>query len=386
MMLNYMSPSFLSVPESAVLNQRNRIIFIVLLLIFFFASISMAQSQNAALSDTANLKKKSGHYCGVYCLYILLKTAGNQINLKELLKGEYVGSTKGSYITELKKAVEDYGMYGEIVSNLTSEQLRRYPYPIILHVKAMPDSKVYDHYELFLGTKDGKAQLCDPPEPVGLVSFRELAPRWNGTGLIVSATPISLSDIFTQAYRRLAIYSLIAATIIFMVRYTRIRWFSNTISRWQLSRLSVAQGTGLAVAALLCGMIYHFANDEGFLAHPNATTSIQQAHIGNFIPKVNKKKVSNLLNTNTVFIDARYARDFKAGHIEGAINVPVDANDSQRLEIMANIAKDSRIVIYCQSAGCPFAEKVTKKLMTDGFSNISIFKGGWKQWKEKNNE
>lgn len=50
---------------------------------------------------------------------------------------------------------------------------------------------------------------------------------------------------------------------------------------------------------------------------------------------------------------------------------------------MADVAKDARIVVYCQSAGCKFAEKVAIKLVSDGFSNVSLFKGSWKKWATK---
>jgi len=91
-----------------------------------------------------------------------------------------------------------------------------------------------------------------------------------------------------------------------------------------------------------------------------------------------------LLDGDTVFIDARLARDFKAGHLEGAISVPVNADDEERQKATVNIAKDARIVLYCQSAGCRFAEIVAIKLMDDGFSNISIFRVGWNEWVAKN--
>jgi len=173
--------------------------------------------------------------------------------------------------------------------------------------------------------------------------------------------------------------------VVLAVHWARRRWLPATIvnSRRKLLGLSIVQGAALAVAALLCGMIYHFANDAGFLAHPDATEPIRQAHLGNFIPKVSKDKVQRLLNSDTIFIDARYARDFKAEHLEGAISVPVDANDTQRQKAMRSVPKDARIVVYCQSAGCKFAEKVAIKLTDDGFSNVSIFRGGWHEWAAK---
>jgi rhodanese-related sulfurtransferase len=64
----------------------------------------------------------------------------------------------------------------------------------------------------------------------------------------------------------------------------------------------------------------------------------------------------------------------------------VNAEDGERQQAMVNIAKTAPIVIYCQSKGCKFAEEVAKKLITDGFNNISIFRGGWHEWEAKSND
>jgi rhodanese-related sulfurtransferase len=324
-------------------------------------------------------------YCGLYCLYIVMKMAGQRPDFRELVKPEYLSSRKGSSLADLKQAAEDNGLYAETAAKLNSNILKESPHPVILHVKSSADSKDYDHFELFLGTENGQAKIFNPPEPVRLVSFYELAPRWDGTGLIVSAEPIYLGTVFASARQRLLQYVVVGMAVIAIFHWARRRWPLVTLvnSRSKLFGLSIAQAAGFGILALLIGMVYHFANDEGFLAHANATTTIQQAHTGNFIPKVSKGKVERLLGTDTVFIDARFARDFKAGHMEGAISVPVDANDTERYKATAGIGKDAPIVIYCQSAGCNFAEKVTIKLKGDGFSNISIFKGGWNEWKAK---
>ena len=111
---------------------------------------------------------------------------------------------------------------------------------------------------------------------------------------------------------------------------------------------------------------------------------MQKAYQGSFIPKVSKSTVKKLLGSDTVFIDARFARDFKAKHLEGAVNIPVNATNEVRHKATAGISKDAHIVLYCQSAACKFAQKVAIKLIDDGFSNISIFRGGWAEWVAKN--
>lgn len=359
--------------------------FLVCSLVLATLPICKAAEEGHKPSKTS-VKKSSDPYCGLYCLYTVMKTMGEKVVFDDLLKPAYLGSRLGSTLFELKKAAENHGMSAEMAGKLTTRELRQSPYPIILHVKFANDKKRYDHYELFLGTKDELAILYDPPLPIKLVPFRELASRWDGNGLVLSNEPIDLGIVFAQARKQFIIYAAVAVSAILLVHWRRRQWLLSvrTISHPQLFGVSIVQVIGLTTIALLCGLVYHFANDEGFLANASATASVQKAHLGNFIPKVSKKKVQHLLSSDTVFIDARRTRDFKTGHLEGAINVPVDANDIERQEIMAHIPKDAHIVIYCQSNKCPYAEKTMIKLMTDGFSNISIFKGGWNEWQAKN--
>ena len=371
------------------LNLQNKsAIYFCLLFTYIFVVVVSHKSVVANDSNQTNAgpaRKPSGRYCGLYCLYATMKLYDREIEFSQLIKPEYISSFQGSSLAELKKAAEDNGLYATPATKLTIRVLRQCHYPVILHIKPYITSKTYDHYELFLRTKNGKAKLFDPPEQVRLVPFRELVPRWDGNGLIISAGPIDLGTIFAPARKRFILYVVLAIAVILMVHWGSRQWLASAdkITLRRLLGLSMTQCTGFAIAALLCGMIYHFANDEGLLANSDATATIQQAYLGNFIPKVSEKKVHKLLDTNTVFIDARLARDFKVGHLEGAINIPVNADDDGRQKIIANIDKDARIVVYCQSASCKFAEKVAVKLMADGFNNISIFNGGWRKWVAK---
>jgi len=313
--------------------------------------------------------------------------ADKEVEFQEFLKPEYVGSRKGSTFIELQKAAEDYGLYTKVVSKVTKKELSCCDYPIIMHVKLSMKSQEYNHYILFLGTKNGHAKIFDPPNPIKLVSFAELAPQWDGTGLVVSAEPIDLGTVFDPALRRFIIYASILIAGILALHWAK-RFLPVTLfnSRIKMMGLSVGQAAGFVIAAILVGIFYHFADDEGLLANVNATASIQKAHAGNFVPKISEREVHKLLETDTIVIDARLSPDFEAGHLKGAFSVPVDANDVERQKVTANIAKDARIVMYCQSSACKYAEIVAIKLIDDGYSNISIFKGGWAEWVAKNSK
>ncbi len=365
------------------------LLFVYVLSLITVGKPVIANENNQKPAEATSVKRQTRHpRCGLYCLYTAMKLADREVDFRELLKPGYIGSRKGSSLAELKQAAKDNEMYAESVAKLTSRVLRESPHPVILHVKSTADSKDYDHFELFLKTENGQAKLFNPPEPVRLVPFYELAPRWDGTGLIVSDKPIKLGALFGPAHKRFIIYAVIAIAIILTVHWGRKKWLSSEaiVSRYRPFGYSMAQSFGLVIIALLGGMVYHFANDEGFLAHANATASIEQAHIANFMPKIGVGQVRQLLNTDTVFVDARHAHDFEAGHLEGAINIPAKACGCLCNKALVSIDKKAQIVVYYQSAGSRFAEKVAVKLAADGFSNISIFKGGWNEWKAKNDD
>jgi rhodanese-related sulfurtransferase len=329
-------------------------------------------------------RKAAGPYCGLHCLYTIIRSTGRDMKFEELIKPEYIGSYYGSSLDELKKAAEDCGLCAVTAGKLTSKELRQCGHFCILHVKTEVGSEQYDHYELFLGTENGQARLFDPPRPVRLVAFADLAPRWDGAALIVSDEPIDLNAVLAPARNRFILCVGVSIAIVLALHWAK-RFLPVTLSDSRIKRvgLSVVQVAGYAIAAVVIGVGYHFTSDEGLLARAGTVASIEEAHQGKFIPKLGEKTVQELLETDTVFVDARLSRDYQAGHLEGAISVPVDSNDTYRRQTTSGIPKDTHIVTYCQSSGCKYAEIVAIKLMTDGFTNIAIYKGGWADWKKK---
>ncbi len=356
---------------------------------------SAGQSDEAATSEpsarepvtqekAAKSKSKKSH-CGLYCLYTIMRISGKDVDFRDLVNPEYISSSEGSTASELAKAAEDYGFHATALRGLTRRELVNSTHPMILHVKSSLKKGKYNHYELFLGMEEGKAKIYDPPKPVRLVPFSELIPRWGGNALVVSAAPIDTGPLTAPARMRLAGFSAAAITFILIVHWIRRRWFDAFTAMPRSTRLGLAivQCAGLLVTAVLVGMVYHFTADIGFLARDDATGPVQQAHAEGFIPKVSQREVDRMIDSGAAIIDARLSHDYEAGHLDGAISLPVNANDSEYNKVTADISKQAHIVVYCQSAGCPFAGKVTARLRSTGFSNISIYRGGWNDWVAK---
>ncbi|MFH1370307.1 MAG: cysteine peptidase family C39 domain-containing protein [Planctomycetota bacterium] len=351
-----------------------------------------AEPNDIAVSAKAQ-QKISGGYCGVYCLYGAMKLLGADINPNELIKQEYIGSTKGSSLAELKRCAEDHGLYATPVKRLTTKDLRRYQLPVIIHVKSSLARQAYDHYELFLGTRDGKALIYDPPRPIELVALRTLAPRWDGSALIVSDKPIDLGALFASARLRFVIYAAIAIVVVLAVRVGRRRWHGHSgraLTGWKpvpqanlkkVFLLSFGQCAALILTAAACAFAYHSINEEGLLAFQEATASVKEAHQANFIPKLSNGEIRRLLiDGEAVFIDPRPDYNFKTSHLKDAINIPPDATENDRVKTMGRIDKDSRIVVYCRETDYRQAGILASELLSDGFIDVHIYKGNWIQW------
>ena len=67
-----------------------------------------------------------------------------------------------------------------------------------------------------------------------------------------------------------------------------------------------------------------------------------------FVLTAHAKDVSFKGTKPDVIIDVRTPDEFSAGHIEGAINIPVDKL-GQGIQLIQGLKKDSPILLYCRS-------------------------------------
>jgi cytochrome c biogenesis protein CcmG/thiol:disulfide interchange protein DsbE len=79
-----------------------------------------------------------------------------------------------------------------------------------------------------------------------------------------------------------------------------------------------------------------------------------------------------------VVIDVLSPQQYAAAHVKGAINVPGDQIEARAGEL----SKDARIVVYCASFDCHASTNAAKTLMKLGFTNVSDYKGGIRDWTE----
>jgi len=90
----------------------------------------------------------------------------------------------------------------------------------------------------------------------------------------------------------------------------------------------------------------------------------------------------DLFDKNMLFVDARSEEYYIKGHIPKALCN--DNLDSLITEMDIHIAIDDGFVVYCSDDDCGSSEELAYSLQEQGFSNIYLFKGGWKQWVDNN--
>jgi rhodanese-related sulfurtransferase len=85
---------------------------------------------------------------------------------------------------------------------------------------------------------------------------------------------------------------------------------------------------------------------------------------------------------SAIILDARSSSFFVQGHVPGALNLARDdfAHDYRRLSASLKTALDKPIIVYCSGGACHDSRLVANALLTLGFTNVSVFTGGWEAW------
>lgn len=71
-------------------------------------------------------------------------------------------------------------------------------------------------------------------------------------------------------------------------------------------------------------------------------------------------------NANTKFIDVRSEMEYRGGHVEGAVNIPLDQLQNRYKEIKG--LGESPVVIYCRSGSR--SSQAVSYLRQLGFENV----------------
>ncbi|MDR1480121.1 MAG: rhodanese-like domain-containing protein [Planctomycetaceae bacterium] len=90
-----------------------------------------------------------------------------------------------------------------------------------------------------------------------------------------------------------------------------------------------------------------------------------------------------VIENKTPIFDARHLRDYEYGTISGSKTLSISSSIEERQKQLLGIGKEQRIVVFCQSSGCGYSDEIAQFLKFNGYSNVVIYRGGYREW-EKN--
>lgn len=81
-----------------------------------------------------------------------------------------------------------------------------------------------------------------------------------------------------------------------------------------------------------------------------------------------------------VVLDARLPKSYQESHIPGAQLIDILSIDDRNKRVDARIEKFETKVVYGDDPGDSIARAVVKKMLSAGYDNVRLFKGGWREW------
>ncbi|MFF2089369.1 ArsR/SmtB family transcription factor [Paenibacillus sp. NPDC058174] len=87
--------------------------------------------------------------------------------------------------------------------------------------------------------------------------------------------------------------------------------------------------------------------------------------------------VEKLNSSSIMLLDLRPTEEYEAGHIAGAISVPLEDLDA----FIKNLPQTSEIIAYCRGPLCVYSAIAAEKLQTEGFTAYRM-EEGFNEWQD----
>lgn len=85
-------------------------------------------------------------------------------------------------------------------------------------------------------------------------------------------------------------------------------------------------------------------------------------------------------NPETVVFDARPPEEYAAGHLPGALNLPVGEVDARIGRYAHLLTPETPILTYCDGMDCTDGLELARKIRAFGFNNVTLYPGGFAEW------
>jgi rhodanese-related sulfurtransferase len=145
---------------------------------------------------------------------------------------------------------------------------------------------------------------------------------------------------------------------------------------------SLLQALAIVFLSGTIGLAVNSFRGDGIPWVENWQKKVLNEQLTGGLPAVSLKEAREAYEAGyALFVDARDPDFFKAGHIPGAVNLPVKDFDRDLPKLKERLLAAPRVITYCDGASCEMSVELTEKLLFAGLENVEIFTGGIQQWK-----
>jgi rhodanese-related sulfurtransferase len=247
------------------------------------------------------------------------------------------------------------------------------------------DQATFDAVEGFVSTIPegwltiGTAEKLEEAIAAGAVLVDVREPSEYADGAIPNALSIpirtigdNLGDIPMDApvvvYCASGFRAALATAALQIAGYTNVRAFPPSYAGWEAAYGENTEAPVEVVAAIE-------SNFDVVAVVSDYLASIPEGYMN--VGKIDAFKEA-LANTSPVLIDVREASEYEAGHITGAVNIPLRT----LTENLDKIPADMPVFVYCASGHR--AGMALSALRVLGYDNAKAFSPGWKGWTAAN--
>lgn len=263
-------------------------------------------------------------------------------------------------------ALAHTGLSGRPVRNYRLSRLETSDRPVILHVRSPLGGVGFRHWVLYTGLDAaGRVMLYDPPRGRLTLSQAELLAIWDGR-VIVPEEAGAGSDAEPLPAAWLA---RVAAAGLCVFAFSR----TGALGRW----------LAVPLAACLCAAASQLVDETSLAKNPDALGLVRAAHFSQDAPMIDYDELQRLIRTGGIVVDTRFPDAFAAGHVGGAVNVPISSGFGELQAAVARWPKDAAIAFYCLNDRCGWSDTLANQFYQRGYRNVVVYRGGYMEWRDR---
>ncbi len=143
----------------------------------------------------------------------------------------------------------------------------------------------------------------------------------------------------------------------------------------------------LTIIAAVTGLAANAINPRGIAIRCTASQPLHEVDLselrnGEKPPLLGTVQVRQLADRGgALFIDARTASEYAAGHIAGAINIPYEELFAH-LEVINALPREPWLICYCDGPPCDLSHLLAMELVNMGFVRVAIYEPGLEAWQQ----